>query len=375
MMNLFENLQMMSESSEDKIINVKLMDVEILGDDDDYDAWDEHLNELANEYNITIEANGERSVLISGTRKNIEEFLYSEYFLDFDSNHVVVIDTLKEAEENSYDPNNYIWDGKSGVPKDVVNVTIKDGVTKIKDWAFCDCESLKEINIPNSVTTIGSNAFKYCSSLQKINIPNGVTTIEDDTFSNCESLKEIDIPNSVTIIKFNAFWACSSLQKVNIPNSVTIIRRDAFSFCKSLKEINIPNSSADVDPIAFRSCPNIKVYKNGKLINNVISKPKVELNIDDDYDIDTDNNLEEILSVVDKVFRNLYLNNQDHMDEEEFDDLYNSVADGNNDDFIDGVIEDVTLNADYEYDELDDNYREYITSRCIELAQEEGFGD
>lgn len=96
-MNLFENLQTMSESNEDKIINVKLIDVEVLGDDDDYDAWDEHLNELANEYNITIEANEERSILISGTRKNIEEFLYSEYFLDFDSNHVVVIDTLKES--------------------------------------------------------------------------------------------------------------------------------------------------------------------------------------------------------------------------------------------------------------------------------------
>ena len=102
-MNLFENLQKMSESNEDKIINVKLMDVEVLGDNDDYDAWDEHLNELANEYNITIEANGERSVLISGTKENIEEFLYSEYFLDFDSNHVVVIDTLKEAKEDEND--------------------------------------------------------------------------------------------------------------------------------------------------------------------------------------------------------------------------------------------------------------------------------
>ena len=82
MNNLFENLQMMKESDEDKIINVKLIDVEVLGDDDDYDAWDEHLNELANEYNITIEANGERSVLISGTKENIEEFLWNEYFLN-----------------------------------------------------------------------------------------------------------------------------------------------------------------------------------------------------------------------------------------------------------------------------------------------------
>ena len=51
------------------------------------------------------------------------------------------------------------------------------------------------------------------------------------------------------------------------------------------------------------------------------------------------------------------------MYEEEFNDLYNSVANSNNDEFI-----------DYESDELDD-YRDYIISRCAELAQEEGFGD
>ncbi len=100
MMNLFENLQMMSESNEDKIINVKLMNVEVLGDDNNYEAWYIHLNELANKYNVNIEPNNEKSILISGTRKNIEEFLYSEYFINFDSRNVVVIDTLKKDKED-----------------------------------------------------------------------------------------------------------------------------------------------------------------------------------------------------------------------------------------------------------------------------------
>lgn len=99
-MNLFENLQMMSESNEDKIINVKLMDVEVLGNDNNYEAWYMHLNELANKYNVDIEPNNERSILISGTRKNIEEFLYSEYFINFDSRNVVIIDTLKKDKED-----------------------------------------------------------------------------------------------------------------------------------------------------------------------------------------------------------------------------------------------------------------------------------
>lgn len=51
---------------------------------------------------------------------------------------------MHEAEENSYSPNNYIWDGKSDIPKDVVNVTVKDGVTKIGEAAFFGCESLQK---------------------------------------------------------------------------------------------------------------------------------------------------------------------------------------------------------------------------------------
>ena len=62
------------------------------------------------------------------------------------------------------------------------------------------------------------------------------------------------------------------------------------------------------------------------------------------------------------------------MDEEEFNNYYDDVANSDNDEFIDNVIEDITLNIDYEFDELDD-YRDYIISRCAVLAQEEGFGD
>ena len=62
------------------------------------------------------------------------------------------------------------------------------------------------------------------------------------------------------------------------------------------------------------------------------------------------------------------------MDEEEFNNYYDDVANSNNDEFIDNLIEDITLNTNYESDELDD-YRDYIISRCAELAQEEGFGD
>ena len=96
---------------------------------------------------------------------------------------------MHEAEENYYDPNNYIWDGKSEVPRDVVNVTIKDGVTDIDYYTFASCESLKEVNIPDSVTEIGIATFEYCKSLQKVNIFNTKTKIGEDAFSKCPNVK------------------------------------------------------------------------------------------------------------------------------------------------------------------------------------------
>ena len=49
-------------------------------------------------------------------------------------------------------------------------VIIPDGVTKIEEWAFSGCSSLKSIEIPNSVTEIGYSAFGGCTSLQSIEI-------------------------------------------------------------------------------------------------------------------------------------------------------------------------------------------------------------
>ncbi len=43
---------------------------------------------------------------------------------------------------------------------DVVDVIIPKSVTKIDDWAFAGCKSLKSVAIPKSVTEIGEGAFR-----------------------------------------------------------------------------------------------------------------------------------------------------------------------------------------------------------------------
>ena len=123
----------------------------------------------------------------------------------------------------------------------VTEITAEDlqGATKIRDYVFYGCRSLRRVVIPNSVTTIGLRAFDSCSSLTRVAIGNSVTSIGDSAFYVCSSLTSVSIGNSVTSIGDSAFQACSSLTSVTIPNSVTRIGISALQIGSSSKRATI----------------------------------------------------------------------------------------------------------------------------------------
>ncbi len=59
----------------------------------------------------------------------------------------------------------------------VSSVTIAQGITSIGEYAFYNCNGLKEVTIPNSVTRIGKDAFTSCYNLVSISIPDSVIEI------------------------------------------------------------------------------------------------------------------------------------------------------------------------------------------------------
>ena len=61
-------------------------------------------------------------------------------------------------------------------------------LTKIGEYAFNGCDSLKSIELPNGVTYIGDYAFYSCWNLTSINIPDSVTFIGDRAFVYCSNL-------------------------------------------------------------------------------------------------------------------------------------------------------------------------------------------
>ena len=79
--------------------------------------------------------------------------------------------------------------------KNLISVTIPNGITHIGDAAFRD-NKLSSVTIPDSVTYIGEAAF-MSNILNSIIIPDGVTYIGDNAFQ-FQKMTYIEIPKSVT---------------------------------------------------------------------------------------------------------------------------------------------------------------------------------
>ena len=191
------------------------------------------------------------------------------------------------------------------------SIVIGENVTKIGNYAFYNCSSVKCITIPNSITSIGGYAFSGCSSLESITIPNSVSSIGEWAFYNCVSIASLTIPNSVSSIGWSAFngclgqliidskvieencisgpaeyvqgmkfssviigenvtkigayvfYNCSSIENLTISNSVTSIGKYTFYGCSNIRSVTIPNNVAFINLAAFYSCSNLtSVYCN-----------------------------------------------------------------------------------------------------------------
>lgn len=121
-------------------------------------------------------------------------------------------------------------------------VWIPNGVSKIADKAFEQCEHIETVHIPDSVSDIGECAFRFCSNLKEVNLPSQLKVIKMSVFKGCRSLQKILIPSCVEAIKGSAFSQCASLQEICIPDSVTEIGNNAFFGCDSMQLITIPAS-------------------------------------------------------------------------------------------------------------------------------------
>lgn len=105
----------------------------------------------------------------------------------------------------------------------ITTVIIGDEVTSIGSDAFYNCDSLEKVHISsiNSWMNIsfandysnplscGADLYLDGEGFTNLTIPNKITKLKNYTFYNCKSLKTITVPKTVTSIPDNAFIGCT----------------------------------------------------------------------------------------------------------------------------------------------------------------------
>lgn len=131
--------------------------------------------------------------------------------------------------------------GYAGTETELVVPASLEGmrVTQIADGAFMDNKNIVSVSLPEGITGIGKEAFRLCTNLESIQLPDSLQEIGVSAFSVCLSLKNINLPNGLKSIGSYAFSLCEGLTRVNIPLSVNSIGADIFFNCKNLYLSNI----------------------------------------------------------------------------------------------------------------------------------------
>ena len=181
--------------------------------------------------------------------------------------------------------------------------SIPDGVTKIEDWAFYDCNKLTVMTIPSSVATIGEYALNFCTGLTELFVhATTPPTVGTNAFMNVNLAIPVYVPAASleTYKKANGWKDFTNLQpisteftvdnlkykvtdntadkveltgyvteptgKLDIPAtvtygsktySVTSIVEQAFSGCSEITEVTIPASVTSVGISVFYGCSSL----------------------------------------------------------------------------------------------------------------------
>ncbi len=165
--------------------------------------------------------------------------------------------------------------------KELIKVSITDGIRIIKPYGFEECTALMGIALPSSLQNIEEGAFSGCISLPDISLPENISYIPPRAFERCTGFTKLDFSNNINIKNIDnlAFYKCTSLNTIilppnvetigeqcfcyteltsmSFPNSTTYIGKRAFEYCSKLKDVTLSEDLTDISDFMFAKCESL----------------------------------------------------------------------------------------------------------------------
>ncbi len=151
----------------------------------------------------------------------------------------------------------------------LTNAFISNKYTILKsigEYAYYNCDSLKQPSIPDSVTEIGEGCFSECDNLMYVSVYGAVEEYPKDCFKNCPKLIRTGGTakafSSLKRIGQNAYEGCKSLAvsanwHPGKYENLEEIGENAFKDCSSLTDIYLSETVLKVGQGAFNGCTGI----------------------------------------------------------------------------------------------------------------------
>lgn len=166
--------------------------------------------------------------------------------------------------------------------KDITDIIIEEGITRVGDYSFYTNGSLESLKIADSVTEIGTQAIHTCSKLQNIEFGKGLEVIGIGNFYQSQ-ITTLSLPEGLREVGAYSFQSNNKLAKIILPSTLTKIDQNSFN----MGTTNALNEVISYAPIA----PTLGgiVFKNVTLANLTIPSGsfngengyKTKWNIDD----------------------------------------------------------------------------------------------
>lgn len=180
--------------------------------------------------------------------------------------------------------------GGDDVLESILDRTIVDfsnsKITKLSNYAFYKCASLKTVNIPNVTECEGNLTFGDCTALESISAPSlksayqstfqntGIIELNLPSFTysssflaqNCKKLERVILPEMPSFGGFSVFSGCPALTHIYAPKATSLAYGFAES-CTSLEKIDLP-SLGKIGPYSFKKCSKLQtvILRNPSLV-------------------------------------------------------------------------------------------------------------
>ena len=179
--------------------------------------------------------------------------------------------------------------GSSYYPKNFrMILTNASGESGLGQYALCNLQDLKAVELPDNITSIGIYAFYNCTGLTELTIPDSVTTIGEKALSKLGSDSHETLVITMPIAPLNA-KSYSSTSYVNYifggsttsyaPNNFRLVLTNptsetglaAYALCNltNLKAVELPEDITSIGNYAFYYCSGLTVLELGTNILTV----------------------------------------------------------------------------------------------------------